>query len=187
MASNLIILDRDGVINHDSDEYIKNEDEWFPIQGSIEAISMLSRAGYSICVVSNQSGLARGLFDEFDLARMHELMCTLVEEGGGSIDGIFYCPHGPDDNCGCRKPKTGLLDQIEEQFSLSVEGSWFVGDKETDIDTALAKKCRPILVLTGYGSLTKDTVAPEKLAGVPVFDDLFGAAMFIISENSAAS
>ena len=187
MNSPLVILDRDGVINHDSEDYIKHEDEWFPIAGSIDAISQLSRSGFIVCVATNQSGLARGLFDEFALARMHELLCTLVETKGGKIDGIFYCPHGPDDNCDCRKPKPGMLDQIEEQFSRPVAGSWFIGDTEKDIDAALAKGCRPILVLTGKGTLTQATIAPEKLEGVPVFDDLFTAAMFVIAEQGRAS
>lgn len=185
MPNKLIILDRDGVINHDSTEYIKNEAEWFPLPGSIEAISLLSRAGFTVCIATNQSGLARGLFDEYALARMHALLCSLVEEAGGKVDGIFYCPHAPGDNCGCRKPKTGLLDQIEENFEQSVAGSWFIGDTENDIDAARAKDCRPILVLTGKGSLTQATIDPAKLDGVPVFDDLFAAAMFVLSEPAA--
>lgn len=183
----LIILDRDGVINHDSDEYIKHEDEWFPIAGSIEAITQLSLAGFQICVATNQSGLARGLFDEFALARIHELMCTLVEEQGAHIDGIFFCPHGPDDNCNCRKPNPGMLDQIQEQFQRPVAGAWFIGDTEKDLDAALSRNCKPILVLTGKGSLTKSTIAPKKLANIPVFDDLFTAAMFVIAELGATT
>lgn len=181
MTTPLIILDRDGVINHDADDYIKNEDEWIPITGSIEAISQLSQAGFQVCVATNQSGLARGLFDEFALARMHELLCTLVEEQGGKIDGIFYCPHGPDDNCDCRKPRPGMLNQIEEQFGRPVAGAWFIGDTEKDIDAARAKGCRPILVLTGKGTLTQATLPEAKLQGIPVFDDLFSAAMFVIA------
>ncbi|MGY8790083.1 MAG: D-glycero-beta-D-manno-heptose 1,7-bisphosphate 7-phosphatase, partial [Pseudomonadales bacterium] len=165
MSKNLIILDRDGVINHDSDDYIKNEDEWIPIQGSIEAIALLSQAGFIVCVATNQSGLGRGLFDEFALARMHELLCTLVEEEGGRVDAIFYCPHKPDENCDCRKPKPGLLNQIEEQFSHTVQGSWFIGDTEKDIDAALAKNCKPILVLPGKGKQTSESMDAQKLSG----------------------
>jgi len=187
MNSPLIILDRDGVINHDSDEYIKSEDEWFPLAGSIDAISELSKSGFRVCVATNQSGLGRGLFDEFTLARMHELMISLVEEKGGSISGIFFCPHRPDEGCECRKPKPGLLNQIEEQFSCSVAGSWFVGDTEKDIDVALAKGCKPILVLTGKGTLTQSSMDPAILAKVPVFDDLFSAAMFIIADHNNAA
>jgi len=183
MNKPLIILDRDGVINHDSEDYIKSEDEWFPLAGSIEAIAQLSQSGFTVCVATNQSGLARGLFDEFTLSRMHELMRTLVEAQGGTIEGIFFCPHGPDDGCHCRKPRPGLLNQIEEQLQVDVAGAWFIGDTEKDIDAALAKNCKPILVLTGKGSLTRDTVDPAKLANVPVFDDLFSAAVFVLAEQ----
>lgn len=184
MSIKLILLDRDGVINHDSDDYIKSEDEWIPIQGSIEAITLLSQAGFIVCVVTNQSGLGRGLFNEFALARMHELLCTLVEEEGGKVDAIFYCPHKPDDNCDCRKPKPGLLNQIEAQFSQSVEGSWFIGDTEKDIDAALTKNCKPILVLTGKGKQASESMDAQKLSGISVFDDLLSAAHFISSEHN---
>jgi len=187
MSTNLIILDRDGVINYDSDSYIKNEDEWIALPGSIEAICHLTKAGFTVCVATNQSGLARGLFNEFDLARMHEFMRTQVEEQGGKIEAIFYCPHGPDDGCECRKPATGMLKQIEKQFSQSVQDAWFIGDTEKDIDAALAKQCKPILVLTGKGSLTKSTINPAKLSDVPVFDDLFAAAMFVIADSGLQS
>ena len=183
MPANLVILDRDGVINHDSEDYIKHEDEWFPIQGSIEAIAQLSRAGFIVCVATNQSGLARGLYDEFALARMHEKMQLLVEEQGGRVDGVFYCPHGPDDGCDCRKPKTGLLDQIESVMAQSVAGAWFIGDTDKDIRAARARNCRPILVMTGKGSFTAATADPAILKDVPVFDDLFAAAMFVIAEQ----
>lgn len=182
MTSPLIILDRDGVINYDSDDYIKHEDEWIPLPGSIEAISMLSRAGFLVCVATNQSGLARGLFDEFTLARIHELMRTLVEDAGGKIDGIFFCPHGPHDNCSCRKPGTGLLKQITEQFEVPVSGAWFIGDTAKDIGAARAGHCKPVLVMTGKGSLTHATMDTTQLADVPVFDDLFSATMFILAD-----
>lgn len=184
MSAPVIILDRDGVINHDSDDYIKSEDEWFPIQGSIEAISQLSRAGFRVCVATNQSGLARGLYDEFTLARIHELLHSVVEEQGGRIEGIFYCPHGPDDNCDCRKPKPGLLNQIEDTLAVSVNGAWFIGDTAKDIGAARAKGCKPILVLTGKGSLTQSTLSAEQLQDVPVFDDLFAAAMYVIAQHN---
>lgn len=182
MSLKLIILDRDGVINYDSDNYIKNEDEWIPLPGSIEAISHLTKAGFTVCIATNQSGLARGLFTEFDLARMHETMRAQVEKQGGNIEAIFYCPHGPDDGCKCRKPATGLLEQMESQFSQSVKNAWFIGDTEKDIDAAISQQCKPILVLTGKGSLTKSTINPHKLLEIPVFDDLFSAAMFVIAD-----
>ena len=185
MSAKLVLLDRDGVINHDSDDYIKNEDEWIPLPGSIEAITLLSRAGFIVCVATNQSGLARGLFDEYALARMHELMCTLVEESGGRVDAIFYCPHSPDDDCDCRKPKPGLLNQIETQFSQTVLDAWFIGDSEKDIDAALAKGCKPILVLTGKGNLTSDSLDAKKLSHILVFDNLLSATKFVISEQGS--
>ena len=117
-APKLVILDRDGVINEDSDDYIKTLDEWIPIAGSIDAIARLSRAGYSIAVATNQSGLARGYFDEVTLANMHALLCELVEEAGGQVDTICYCPHGPDEGCRCRKPAPGLLEQISAELQL---------------------------------------------------------------------
>lgn len=188
MHTKLIILDRDGVINHDADDYIKNSDEWRPIRGSIEAICRLSQAGYSVVVASNQSGLGRGLFSEFDLASTHELMCSLVAEQGGEIAGVFFCPHAPDEGCACRKPNTGLLEQMETEFSTSVADCWFIGDSEKDIDTALAKGCKPILVLSGKGSKTRGSLSEEKLARIHVFDDLYAAALFILAdENSEIS
>ncbi len=184
MSAKLIILDRDGVINYDSEDYIKNEDEWIPLPGSIEAITLLSQAGFTVCVATNQSGLARGLFDDYALARMHALMCTLVEENGGRVDAIFYCPHSPDDVCDCRKPKPGLLNQIEVQFSQTVQDAWFIGDSEKDIDAGLAKGCKPILVLTGKGKLARDSIDAEKLSHISVFDNLLSATKFVISKQN---
>jgi D-glycero-D-manno-heptose 1,7-bisphosphate phosphatase len=132
--SRLVVLDRDGVINEDSDDYIKTLDEWIPIPGSIEAIARLSRAGYKIGVATNQSGLARGYFDEVTLANMHAQLCALVEEEGGQVDAICYCPHGPDDNCHCRKPAPGLLEQLSEELQIPVAGAWFVGDSGKDLE-----------------------------------------------------
>ena len=114
----LIVLDRDGVINIDSDDYVKSVEEWEPIPGSIAAIARLSKAGYTVAVATNQSGIARGYFDEYELAAMHQKLCTLVEQEGGEVDGVFFCPHSPDDHCDCRKPKTGLLEQIMTLISM---------------------------------------------------------------------
>lgn len=183
MPTPFIILDRDGVINYDSDNYIKSVEEWIPLPGSIEAISLLSKAGFSIVVATNQSGLARGYYDNFTLANMHTLMCNLVEEQGGIISGVFFCPHLPTDNCSCRKPLPGLLNQIESEFSTNLSGSWFVGDTEKDIDTALIKNCKPILVLTGKGRLTKKSLSEEKLKKIRIFDNLLQACNFIIKNS----
>lgn len=152
----ILILDRDGVINHDSPDFIKSEDEWLPIAGSLEAIARASQAGWRVVVATNQSGLGRGLFDEFALARMHEKFLGLVEERGGRVEGIFYCPHAPEAGCDCRKPKTGLLSAIEESLGESLRGMPFVGDSLRDLQSAVAYSCRPILVTTGKGA---DTLA----------------------------
>jgi len=168
----LIILDRDGVINLDSDDYIKSPEEWIPIPGSIEAIADLSKAGYTVTVATNQSGIARHLFDEFDLAAMHQKMCALVEEQGGEIAGVFFCPHGPDDGCDCRKPGIGLLKQIESEFGTSVSGAPFVGDSARDLLAAKLAGCRPVLVLSGKGALTRQACDESELAGVEIHTDL---------------
>ncbi|MAM69969.1 MAG: D-glycero-beta-D-manno-heptose-1,7-bisphosphate 7-phosphatase [Gammaproteobacteria bacterium] len=180
MSNSLVILDRDGVINYDSDSYIKSPDEWQAIPGSIEAIARLSRAGKIICVATNQSGLARGLFDEITLANIHAYMSHLVEEAGGQIDAIFFCPHGPDDGCHCRKPETGMLEQIKSEFGLELKGSYFVGDSEKDIDAALTCDCQPILVRTGNGRLTEQNLDSDKKQKVLITDTLNSAAEIIL-------
>lgn len=161
--SELVILDRDGVINFDSDTYIKSLAEWQPIPGSIEAIAQLSQAGMTVVVATNQSGISRGLFDLDDLEAMHKQLNQLVEEAGGKIAGIFYCPHLPEDNCNCRKPKTGLLDAIAEELQCDVTGAVFVGDSLKDLQTALAKNCVPILVKTGKGETTLEQLSAGAL------------------------
>ncbi len=168
----LIILDRDGVINQDSDDYIKSVDEWVPIAGSIEAIAALSKAGYTVVVATNQSGISRGYFDEFELAAMHQKMCSLVEEEGGEISGVFFCPHNPDDDCECRKPKTGLLKQIECEFGTSVENLPFVGDSAKDLLCAKLAGCIPVLVRTGKGDTTLAESSESELDGVLVYRNL---------------
>lgn len=172
----LIILDRDGVINQDSDDYVKSLAEWIPIEGSCEAIADLCKAGYTIAIATNQSGLARGYFSLDELEAMHGRMNALVEEAGGKIATIKYCPHGPDDGCDCRKPLPGLVDQIETELGISAEGAWFIGDSLRDLQAGLAKGCRPVLVMTGKGEktllkmLTTEVAAEIKQA--PVYTDL---------------
>ncbi len=170
-AANIIVLDRDGVINHDSDDYIKSADEWLPVPGSIEAIASLSQAGYRVAVATNQSGLARGLFDEYALARMHSKMLCLVEEAGGQIEAVCYCPHAPEENCDCRKPGTGLLEQIQNELSAPLSGSVMVGDSLKDLQAALAFGMQPVLVRTGKGMATELRLG-ELESTVPVFDSL---------------
>ena len=181
----LLVLDRDGVINHDSDQYIRGLGDWHPIPGSIEAIARLSRAGYRVSIATNQSGLGRGYFDRATLAAIHRRMTDLVAARGGQIAGIFYCPHLPGDGCDCRKPATGLLRQIEASLGESAVGAWFVGDSLKDLQAARAHGCRPALVTTGKGAdtaarLREPGVAIADPAGIPVFDDLAAAAETIL-------
>jgi D-glycero-D-manno-heptose 1,7-bisphosphate phosphatase len=178
----IIVLDRDGVLNVDSVDYIKSADEWSPIEGSIETLAQLSSAGFKIVVASNQSGLGRGLFDEYDLAKIHHKLRYMVEDLGGKVDGIFYCPHLPEDDCSCRKPKTGLLDQIEREFNCSLKGSYFVGDSLKDIQAAETFGCTPILVKTGKGLETLQQIDPEKLPALLVFENLAAAKPLLLSQ-----
>lgn len=189
----LIILDRDGVINHDSADYVKSADECVPIDGSIDAIARLHKAGFTVVVATNQSGLARGKFDLDDLEAMHEKITGLVEEQGAELGAIFYCPHAPEDNCKCRKPMPGMVDAIEAEFNISAEGFYFVGDSLRDLQAAVTKGCKPILVKTGNGEKTLAQLADAGLQTdaptlkpdqVHVFDDLAAAADFVIANDS---
>ena len=173
----LLILDRDGVINYDSDAYIKNLDEWIPLPGAVEAIARLSRAGWTVAVATNQSGLARGYYDLAALDAMHAHLRQLVAEQGGELGLIVHCPHGPDDGCDCRKPKPGMLRQIAAHYGTSLAGVWFVGDSSGDLNAALAVGCQPVLVKTGKGLLTLAQPLP---AGTLVFDDLAAVASQLI-------
>lgn len=187
----LIILDRDGVINEDAGDYIKSVEEWQPIPGSIEAIARLSRAGFTPVVATNQSGLARGLFDLDDLEAMHAKLTALVEESGGKLEAIFYCPHHPNEDCKCRKPKTGMLDAIEAVFNTSVQSAWFVGDTSKDLQAALTKGCQPCLVRTGHGRETEAELASfldaTEREQVRIFDDLEAAVAALLSEPERAN
>jgi D-glycero-D-manno-heptose 1,7-bisphosphate phosphatase len=177
----LVILDRDGVINHDSREFVKSADEWLPLDGSIEAIAALSRAGFVIAVASNQSGLARGLFDTRALAAMHKKLHDLVAAAGGRVDHIAICPHGPDDDCDCRKPRPGLLHQIGTRFDTSLAGTPVVGDSLRDIQAAASVDARPILVRTGNGKNTEGILPPD-LSSIEVYDDLSAAVTALLVE-----
>jgi D-glycero-D-manno-heptose 1,7-bisphosphate phosphatase len=168
---NLIILDRDGTINEDSDDYIKSPDEWIPVPGSIEAIGRLSRAGYRVVVVTNQSGVGRGYYDMDMLNRIHNKLMDAVREQGGQIAGIFFCPHKPEDDCDCRKPRAGLFEEIAQRMNTSLGGVYAVGDSERDIVAATAGGASPVLVRTGKGERALATASPA-LEGVPVFDSL---------------
>jgi D-glycero-D-manno-heptose 1,7-bisphosphate phosphatase len=174
-ARGLLILDRDGVINQDSPKFVKNTDEWLPIPGSIEAIAKLSRAGYTVAVASNQSGLARGLFDRRALRAMHRKLRRLVAAEGGRIDRIVVCPHGPDDGCDCRKPAPGLLQRLARYYGTSLDGVPAVGDSLRDLEAAVAAGATPILVRTGNGKAVASRL-PKNLRSVSVFDNLAAAA-----------
>lgn len=168
----MVIVDRDGVINEDSDDYIKSPEEWIPIDGSLEAIGRLKKAGYGVAVATNQSGIARGYFDLEMLDKMHQKMNDLLAQRGASVDGIFFCPHSPSDNCVCRKPKPGLLLQIGQQFGIDLKETFFVGDSLSDVQAAKMAGARPVLVKTGKGlrTLEKNTGIDD----VPVYENLVG-------------
>ena len=166
----LIILDRDGVINHDSDHFIKSPEEWLPIVGSPQAIARLNQWGYHVVVCTNQSGIGRGLFEMDTLNAIHEKMNRTIGQAGGRIDAIFFCPHTSDDNCDCRKPKTGMLKDIALRFNVDLTGVPAIGDSLRDLQAAQAVGAQPMLVLTGKGTKTRhEPGVPE---GVPVFADL---------------
>lgn len=179
----LIILDRDGVINEDSDQYVKSLEEWLPIKGSIEAIADLSKAGYTLCVATNQSGLARNYFDESTLHAMHKKLTNLVSEKGGIIHTIEYCPHGPDDNCECRKPLPGMFKKIAETFELSdLSGSYTIGDSARDLVAGCELNSQPVLVKTGKG--LKTISAKNHPENTLIFDDLNAFAKHLLSSHS---
>ncbi len=157
-----IILDRDGVINQDSDAFIKSPDEWIPLPGSLEAIARLCQTGYRIVVATNQSGLARGLFNLDTLSAIHAKMETAIHEHGGRLAGIYHCPHGPDDACNCRKPKPGLLLQLAQDLDIDLSQALAVGDSLRDLQAATAVGAQPVLVLTGKGTQTLAQLAPEQ-------------------------
>lgn len=167
----LIILDRDGVINEDSDEYIKSPDEFIPIPGSLPAIARLKQNGYTVVVATNQAGIGRGLFDMGTLNAIHEKLHRELGRVGGSLDGIFFCPHHPEDGCECRKPKPGLLIEIARRFEVDLSGVPVVGDSLRDIEAARDVGARPVLVRTGKGLRTLQAHSAE-LHDVDVYDNL---------------
>jgi D-glycero-D-manno-heptose 1,7-bisphosphate phosphatase len=176
----LVILDRDGVINEDSDEFIKSVAEWHPIPGSLEAIARLCQAGYRVFIASNQSGIGRGYFDYDALFAMNDRLQKLVSELGGRIDGIEFAPDHPDQASDMRKPGPGMLKDIARRLQVSLDDVAFVGDNAADIEAARAAGARPILVRTGRGARTEKERAP---AGVPIFDDLAQFATHFIAAN----
>ncbi len=166
----LIILDRDGVINYDSDQFIKSPEEWKPLPGSLEAIARLTQAGYRVVVATNQSGVGRGLFDMPTLNAIHEKMHKACAQVGARIDAVFFCPHAADAGCGCRKPKSGMIAEIAERYSMDLKGVPSVGDSLRDLEASVRLGAQPILVLTGKGQKTQATGGlPE---GTLIYPDL---------------
>ena len=184
----LIILDRDGVINHDSDAFIKTPDEWIPIPGSLEAIARLNEAGYRVVVSTNQSGIARGLFNMQTLNAIHQKMHTCAQAVGADIEAIFFCPHAADDNCDCRKPKPGMLHTIAQRFNMSLKGVPTIGDSLRDLQAGFVVGCEPYLVLTGKGEKTREKGGLPP--GTVIYQNLAEAVDHLLrpsSENSAAA
>lgn len=166
----LIILDRDGVINHDSDQFIKSPDEWKPIKGSLEAIARLNQWGWRVVLASNQSGIGRGLFGMDTLNAINDKMIKSLAQVGGRLDAIFFCPHPADSTCDCRKPKPGMFIQIAERFNVDLAGVPAVGDSLRDLQAGIAVGCKPYLVLTGKGQKTIED--PELPPGTLIYADL---------------
>ena len=175
----LIVLDRDGVINHDSDAFIKNADEWRALPGSLQAISELAAAGYTVAVASNQSGVGRGLFTLETLEDIHHKMQLECEQEGGHLDRIVFCPHHPNDHCDCRKPLPGLLLQLAAHYDCATEDMLIIGDSLRDLEAAWAVNATACLVRTGNGRQT-ETLLPVKRK-TEVFDDLLAAARQVIN------
>jgi len=176
----LVILDRDGVINEDSDAFIKSPDEWRPLPGSLEAIARLTQAHFHVVVITNQSGIARGLFDIDTLHQIHARMQRELARYGGRIDAIYYCPHGPDDDCSCRKPAAGMFRDLAKRLQIDLTGVVAVGDSLRDLQAAKEVRARPVLVRTGKGLRTEQQ--GEGLDGVEVLDDLAAVVDQLLSE-----
>ena len=178
----LVILDRDGTINEDSDEFVKSPNEWRPLPGALEAIAKLNHAGWHVVVATNQSGLGRGLFDVANLNAMHAKMHTMLAAVGGRVDAVFYCPHAPTDNCHCRKPAPGLFEQIGERYGIDLRGVPTVGDSVRDLVAGVAAGCAPHLVLTGKAMPLRGRTLPENYpADTAVHQDLAAFADYLVA------
>lgn len=178
-AVKLIVLDRDGVVNHDSSQYIKSPDEWRPIPGSMEAIARLNHAGFRVVVATNQSGVGRGMYDMATLNAIHEKMHKALAQVGGRLDAVFFCPHTADAKCECRKPRPGMLHEIGRRFGVEMTGVPVVGDGLRDLQAADAVGAQPILVLTGKGEKTlRDGGFPKNTV---IFPDLAFAASALLA------
>lgn len=176
-----IILDRDGVINADSDDFIKSPDEWQPLEGSLEAIARLNQAGFTIGVATNQSGIGRGLFDLPTLNAMHRKMHQMLAKLGGQVDMIAFCPHLPEDGCNCRKPLPGLYQALAARWNISLDGIPVIGDSPRDLEAARKVNASPMLVRTGKGSRTEAKLKDGH--GIPVFDNLALAVDYLLKHT----
>ena len=179
----LVLVDRDGVINVDSDSYIKSAAEWHPIPGSLETIARLNQNGIDVVVITNQSGIGRGYFNEEALSEMHDKMAEALAQLQGHVSDIFFCPHRPEENCDCRKPEPGLLDQLQKKYNIALDGVPFIGDTGKDLHLAKSKNCLPILVKTGKGQVffegdfQSDPVKKDTL----VFENLQDAGNYLLT------
>ncbi len=188
MSTKLVILDRDGTINQDSDDYIKSPEEWIPLPGALEAIARLNHAGWHVVVASNQSGLGRGLFDMATLNAMHAKMNKLLSGVGGRIDAVFFCPHGPEDQCHCRKPLPGLFEQIGERLGVDLHGTHVVGDSLRDLQAGVQVGCEPHLVYTGKGAAFRDQPLPDAFPShTRTHADLAGFVDWLLDEAPITS
>ncbi len=166
----LVVLGRDGVINELADGPITSVAQWQPIDGSVEAIARLCQAGYHVVVVANLPAIGRGLLTLEELHQIHEKMNQTIAAAGGHLDGVFFCPHIPDDDCNCRKPRAGLLDSIMERLNIELTGVPLVGDSLRDVQAAMVVGARPVLVRTGEGAITLEQ--NKRLDNVDLYDDL---------------
>jgi len=179
----LVILDRDGVINHDSPNYIKTVDEFVPLNGAIDAIANLTKNGFFVAVATNQSGIGRGFYSLKTLQQMHDKLRRLIREKGGDLGEILYCPHLPDDNCRCRKPQPQMLQRIIHYYGAEAKKTYFVGDSLSDIKAAQNAGCKPILVTTGKGEQTLQNYQEQKLGLPPFFADLQTFSSWLIKKD----
>lgn len=188
-ALKLVILDRNGSINEHRDDFVKSDTEWTPLPGALEAIARLNQAGWHVVIASNQSGLGRGLFDVASLNAMHAKMQKMLATFGGRIDAIFYCPHSPEDDCDCRKPKPGLFRQIGERFGIDLRGVPTVGDSLRDLQAGAAAGCEPHLLLTGVGAACRGVhpLPPEFPPGTQVHEDLADFVRFLLAREAHAA
>ena len=183
----LIILDRDGVINHDRDDFVKSADEWIPLTGSLDAIAFLTQAGYTIAVATNQSGIGRGLFTMQELSEMHQKMHKLVQQAGGQIDGIWFCPHTAAARCNCRKPAAGMVLDIIDRFNVKASEVYMVGDSLRDLQAIATAGGKPILVRTGKGHKTLAQESEHLPAGTQIFDDLMAFSQHLMQPSSTTA